>query len=274
MKIISWNLLRLTGATVEDVAALIKKHRPDLLLMQEATEEVTALPALAGGYVRRQPLHGRVYGLAAWSPHPLAPSDALPLPVSTMPGRVPPRLAQIVRVGGINFANVHLSHGQILNRRQLSRVARSLNGPTAIIGDYNAVGPILLAAFNDVGPRQPTHLANNIISFRLDRCMVRGLQCSSAQVLERGPSDHHPIVLILSEGSESEGRIEQGLSLRAAQSRIRLLPLVHSNWLRSATRSSGRARVPEPVRRARKLMRTGRKRATKPLSAGGNHPIE
>ena len=273
MKIISWNLLRLTGATVKDIAALIEKHRPDLLLMQEATAEVTDLPALAGGYVRRQPLHGRVYGLAAWSPHPLAPSDALPLPVSTMPGRVPPRLAQIVRVGGINFANVHLSHGQILNRRQLSRVARSLKGPTAIIGDYNAVGPIMLAAFSDVGPRQPTHLANNIISFRLDRCMVRGLECSLAQVLERGPSDHHPIVLILSDATEGEGRLEQGSSLRAAQSRIKLRPLVHSNWLRSAARSPDRAHVSEPFRRAGKLMKARRKRQAKPLSASGNHPL-
>ena len=32
LKVISWNLLRLTGAGVEDVAALIQQHRPDLLL--------------------------------------------------------------------------------------------------------------------------------------------------------------------------------------------------------------------------------------------------
>src|SRR3954468_21499799 len=36
-KIVSWNLLRRTGAAVDDVAALIAQEKPDLLLMQEAT---------------------------------------------------------------------------------------------------------------------------------------------------------------------------------------------------------------------------------------------
>jgi hypothetical protein len=38
----------------------------------------------------------------------------------------------------------------------------------------------------------------NIVSFRVDRCLARGLACSNARVLERGPSDHYPIVLDLS----------------------------------------------------------------------------
>jgi len=196
-KIISWNLLRLVGAGVEDVAHLIRQHRPDLLVMQEATKDLTALPSLVGGHFYREPLHGRVYGLAAWSPHPIPRPQVLPLPVSTMPGRVPPRLAQIIRLGGVTFANVHLSHGQFLNRRQLLYIARFLVGPAAIIGDYNAVGPVKLPGFKDLGPRQTTHSPTNVISFRLDRCMGRGLQCASKQVLQRGPSDHHPIFLDL-----------------------------------------------------------------------------
>ena len=31
MKVISWNLLRLEGAAVEDVAALLERERPDVL---------------------------------------------------------------------------------------------------------------------------------------------------------------------------------------------------------------------------------------------------
>ena len=92
MKIISWNLLRLTGAGVEDVAALIEQHRPDLLLLQEATEELAELPARVGGCFFREPLDGRIYGLAVWSPHPLARPYALPLPASQVPGRVPERI--------------------------------------------------------------------------------------------------------------------------------------------------------------------------------------
>lgn len=211
MRVISWNLLRLTGATVRDVAALIKNYHPDLLLMQEATEELAALPTLAGGHFFRERLHKRAYGLAAWSEQPLVPLYALPLPVSAMPGRVPPRVAQIVSFGDVTFANVHLSHGQFLNRRQLTNVARNLGSPAAIVGDYNAVGPIKLSGFKDVGPRKRTHVASNIIPFRLDRCMVRGLDCTQAQVLDRGPSDHHPIILQLSVTSSTMRAADQGL---------------------------------------------------------------
>ena len=197
LRVISWNLLRLTGACVTDVAALIARHRPDLLLMQEVTEELARLTSVAGGHFFREPLRGRIYGLAVWSPHSLVPPRALSLPVSIMPGRVPPRSAQIMRVGDVTLANVHLSHGQLLNRWQLLQVARSIEGPAAIIGDYNAVGPILLDGFRDIGPDQPTHIAGNMVSFRLDRCMARGLRSTSARVLERGPSDHHPIIVDL-----------------------------------------------------------------------------
>ena len=213
MKVVSWNLLRLTGAAVRDVAALIDRYLPDLLLMQEATEELATLPTIAGGHCFREQLHGRIYGLAVWSRDPLTPPYALPLPISTMPGRLPPRVAQIICNSGVTFANVHLSHGQYLNRWQLTRIARSLTGPAAIVGDYNAVGPVKLAGFTDVGPRKRTHIAGKIIPFRLDRCMTRGLHCTDARVLERGPSDHHPIILEMNLASnvahvpERQGRL-------------------------------------------------------------------
>ena len=205
LRVISWNLLRLFGAGVRDVADLIERHRPDLLLMQEATAELAGLPLEVGGHLFHKLMDGRVYGLAAWSRHSLPVPETLSLPVSRMPGRVPPRVAQIVRFGHATFANVHLSHGQLLNRRQLLRIVHALHGPAAIIGDYNAVGPIKLAGFRDVGPRQPTHSTTKVISFRLDRCMARGIQCIQSQVLERGLSDHHPIVLDLTIRKDSAG---------------------------------------------------------------------
>jgi endonuclease/exonuclease/phosphatase (EEP) superfamily protein YafD len=195
LKVISWNLLRRTGAAVEDVAALIQQEKPDLLLMQEATEEIETLPHLVGGHFHWEPLPGRIHGLAAWSPHPLPPPQSLPLPVSRMPGRVPPRMAQLVRLGSITIANVHLSHGQLLNRWQLLRIAGAIDGPAAVIGDYNAVGPTRMPGFKDVGPREPTLVASNVLRFRLDRCLVRGLSCAEARALEQGPSDHRPIAL-------------------------------------------------------------------------------
>lgn len=198
MKVISWNLLRLTGAEATDVANLVRREKPDVMLMQEATKDIEELPSLIGGHFHRLSWLGRIHGLGVWSPHHFGPPRALSLPASRLPGRLPRRRAQLIQVGDITFANVHLSHGQLLNRRQLARIAAALRGkPSAIIGDYNIVGPVLLPGFIDVGPREPTHLASNIVPFRLDRCLVHGLACRQADALDFGPSDHRPIRLEL-----------------------------------------------------------------------------
>lgn len=189
MKVISWNLWHRGGAVRDHLAALIEAERPDLLLMQEAKSSLAHLPELVGGHFHFLPLPKRVYGLGAWTPHDIPEPGFVELPSSNLPGRVPPRLAQLLRVKAIDFANVHLSHGQLLNRRQLRTAADRLNGPAAIIGDYNAVGQIRLQGFRDAGPRERTHKFRT----RLDRCFVRQLHCSHPTVLDRGPSDHHPI---------------------------------------------------------------------------------
>ncbi|HTH96355.1 MAG TPA: endonuclease/exonuclease/phosphatase family protein, partial [Stellaceae bacterium] len=93
-------------------------------------------------------------------------------------------------------ANVHLSHGQILNRRQLHRIARFLPGHAMIIGDCNMLGPSLLPRYSDIGPRMATHNAGHIIPLRLDRCFVRGLTILEAALLNRGTSDHRPMAVI------------------------------------------------------------------------------
>ncbi len=194
MKIISWNLLRLSGASLLDVARLIERQRPDLLLMQEATIEMDGLPARVGGHYARAPLPSRIHGLAAWSRLPLhEPPSVVPLPAGALIRRV----CQIVDVGPFAVANVHLSHGQVLNRRQLRCIAQLLPARAAVLGDYNLVGPALLPGFRDVGPRYPTHIAGDVVPLRIDRCLVRGLACSETGVLPRENSDHCPIVVRL-----------------------------------------------------------------------------
>lgn len=195
LRIISWNLLHRSGALASDISELIERERPDLFLMQEVTGAAEPLPDSIGGRYYKQSWPGRRHGLAVWSRGPLAELRALELPASKLPGRLPTRFAQIFQIAGITLANVHLSHGQILNRRQLRLIARSTHGPTAIIGDYNSFGPVVLRGFTDVGPRGSTHHAQEIVPFRLDRCMVRKLRCIRAQTLFRGPSDHRPILL-------------------------------------------------------------------------------
>lgn len=194
MKIISWNLLHSGGAEIAHVEALIARHRPDLMLMQEATERIDALPRHVGGFYARMVLPGRLHGLAAWSVLPLLqPSRALPL----QRGLIVRRICQIVEVAGITVANVHLSHGQVLNRWQLRQIARVLPERAAICGDCNMLGTPLLPGFHDAGPRLPTHRPTRLLPLRLDRCFLRGIGCTAAVRLGRAASDHHPIMMTL-----------------------------------------------------------------------------
>ncbi|HQT79307.1 MAG: endonuclease [Rhodospirillales bacterium 20-64-7] len=194
IKLISWNLLRLTGASPDDVARLIERERPDLLLMQEVTRAMDGLTGRVGGHYVRSPLPGRIHGLGVWCPVPLTtPPTVLPLPSGAMFDRV----CQIVEFGSMTVANVHLSHGQLLNRRQLRCIAKVLPHRAAVVGDYNLVGPALLPGFRDVGPREHTHIAGDLVPLRIDRCLVRGMACVGARALLRETSDHRPIAVTL-----------------------------------------------------------------------------
>jgi endonuclease/exonuclease/phosphatase (EEP) superfamily protein YafD len=193
-RIISWNLLHTTGARLEAVAALALRHQPDLLLMQEATVEIDHLPQRLGGNYARLALPGRHHGLAAWSPQPLhSPAATLVL----QRGLIVKRVCQLIDLGPLTVANVHLSHGQMLNRRQLRRIAAALPEHAAILGDCNLVGAPFLTGFRDVGTRQATHRMQNMIPLRLDRCFIRGVACTAAEVLDRGASDHRPLKVTL-----------------------------------------------------------------------------
>jgi hypothetical protein len=133
-----------------------------------------------------------------------------------------------------------------------------IDGLTAIfVGDYNAVGPIKLAGFKDVGPRQSTHSPNDIISLRLDCCMARGLRCSYARVLARGSSDHHPILLkrhILPVVQASDGLI-------TAHIRRPMLRVSVESWLRVVREAPARIRVRQTFLEALDLKLRKAKRA-------------
>jgi len=198
IKLISWNLLRLTGASLDDVVRLIRREQPDLLLMQEATREMDGLTARVGGQYQRNLLPGRIHGLAVWSPVLLSKSPVV-LPLQA--GAMFQRICQIVELDSITIANVHLSHGQILNRRQLRRIAKVLPYRAAVVGDYNLIGPALLPGFRDAGPREPTHVAGDVVPLRIDRCLLRGVTCLDTRALLREASDHRPIVVNLNVAS-------------------------------------------------------------------------
>jgi endonuclease/exonuclease/phosphatase family metal-dependent hydrolase len=200
IKLVSWNLLRLTGASLDDVVRLIHRENPDLLLMQEATKEMDGLTGKVGGEYQRNLMPGRVHGLAVWSPVPF-PQSPVVLPLQS--GAMFNRVCQIIDLGAISVVNVHLSHGQILNRRQLRRIAKVLPHQAAVVGDYNLIGPALLPGFRDVGPREPTHVAGDFVPLRIDRCLIRGVACLGARALLREASDHRPIVVSLNVASHA-----------------------------------------------------------------------
>jgi endonuclease/exonuclease/phosphatase (EEP) superfamily protein YafD len=195
MKIISWNLLHFAGATVDEIETLIEDERPDLLLMQEATRRIDLLPARLGGYYARHTLPGRRHGLAAWSPSPFRTA---PWSFKLQPGLIVRRVCQILGLSGFTVANVHLSHGQMLNRRQLGLIFDNLPSRAAVLGDCNMVGPFLQNRFRDVGPRIATHFVGTVLPLRLDRCFIRNLDCTEVHVLAKGGSDHYPIMVRLS----------------------------------------------------------------------------
>jgi endonuclease/exonuclease/phosphatase (EEP) superfamily protein YafD len=76
-------------------------------------------------------------------------------------------------------------------------VAKELPHRAAVVGDYNLVGPALLPGFRDVGPREHTHVAGDMVPVRIDRCLVRGVGCLGARALLREASDHRPIMVTL-----------------------------------------------------------------------------
>lgn len=195
MKIISWNLLHRSGATIDEVIQLIHRENPDLLLMQECTDQIDSLPKKIGGHYLRDPHPGRHHGLSSWSREPFMEPPAL---LKLQTGVIFNRVCQIVQIDDFVVANVHLSHGQLLNRLQLARICQLLPPRAAVLGDCNLIGPPLLADFEDVGPRQGTLMIDGIASLRLDRCFVRGLNCEESEALVRGSSDHQPIAVRLS----------------------------------------------------------------------------
>lgn len=152
------------------------------------------LPDVIGGHYARNPQPGRIHGVACWSRIPFARAPR----ACTIPsGPLFKRHAQIIEYEKFSLANVHLSHGQMLNRKQLRRLATLLSPPCAILGDFNLLGPTLVPGFKDVGPKAPTHRMVDLLPIRIDRCLVEGMQCLSARVLPVFASDHRPIAVTL-----------------------------------------------------------------------------
>jgi endonuclease/exonuclease/phosphatase (EEP) superfamily protein YafD len=193
LRILSWNLLRRVGAEAADVARLIERHDIDVALLQEACDRAEDLPGLIGGHFHHTRFPYCGHGPAIWSRRKLSRIRELPFDR----GAAIRRHALTAEIDGVAVASVHLSHGQLANRRQARQTVETLAGNAVIAGDFNMLGPVRLKGFVEVGPREPTHRARGVLPVRIDRCFVRGLACLDARALDRGKSDHRPILIDL-----------------------------------------------------------------------------
>ena len=110
-KLISWNLLRLTGASLDDVVRLIEREDPDLLLMQEATREMDGLIKKARRPISAQPHAGpcpRPRGV-----EPGAAPEPVPVVLPLQAGAMFHRVCQIS------------TSGRSRSQTSISRTARS-----------------------------------------------------------------------------------------------------------------------------------------------------
>lgn len=203
-RLLSWNLLYGSGADADDVARLVEQYEPDLVLMQEAGPRLDALRYCLGGHYERRQMGHRQHGPAVWSRHEFKDLETLALPRATRIDFPVPvfrsladRVALVVRVKNLCFANVHLDHGQLTNRRQIRHLVAARVGIDVVAGDFNALGSTRLPGFEDVGPRSATHFVKGVVPVRIDRCLVRNMAATRSEALARGKSDHRPILVDL-----------------------------------------------------------------------------
>ena len=163
--------------------------------MQETTDRIDTLPDRVGGHYARDPLPGRIYGLATWSREPLLDPPSI---LELQPGFILGTHCRSSRWTASRSRTSICRPAQVLNRRQLAHRCQALPARAAVLGDCNLIRPPVVPGFRDVRPRQGTHAFGGMVSVRLDRCLVRGLNCDRADVLVWGSSDHRPIAVQLS----------------------------------------------------------------------------
>ena len=97
LRVVSWNLLRRMGAGVEDVARLVKASSRSSVPAGSHRRGDSACPPWSAGIFSAIPWTGAFMGLPPGARMPFPPTTALRLPASVLPGRVPPRHAQMVQ---------------------------------------------------------------------------------------------------------------------------------------------------------------------------------
>lgn len=221
---------------LEQVAALVKSTRADLVLLQEVdrgtrrsgkVDQLKVLADLTGydaAFGRSLDYDGGVYGIAALSSQRIAShaTESLPIepPQARAGGSYEPRaaltLAAATRVGPLSAVNTHLDasrdeHYRLQESRHIVAMMKMLTagGARAVAGgDYNAepgsetykqlIAGGLRDAWRECGTGNGlTYPASRPVK-RIDYLFLTAdLRCASAEVIETTISDHRPLLVTI-----------------------------------------------------------------------------
>lgn len=209
---------------LERVASLIRTSGAEIVLLQEVDRGTTR----SGGVdqlavlMKRTGLHGVFgksldyqggeYGIAVLSRWPITSSKVVPLhtdpPQPRAGGNIEPRVALVVRSGGMTIVNTHLDASReetwrLQETQQLLQLEPDIAG-----GDFNAepgshvYGRLVAAGYRDswreCGEGEGLTFSSSKPVKRIDYLLLRGgIRCTSADVIETDASDHRPLLVTI-----------------------------------------------------------------------------
>ena len=217
---------------LERVAAIIDSLDADIVLLQEVdrgTErsgrvdqvaELERLTGMHGAFAKSLDYQGGDYGIAALSRWPIDSSETVPLPTEPPAdrgaGTYEPRVAIHIVVsaptGRLDVVGTHLGAERVSTFRDQEahdllahvRTRVASDAPVIIGGDFNSTpdsdvhagfvehfGDSWAECGNGNGYTFPADSAVR----RIDYLYVRGLRCSTAEVVDTQASDHRPLLV-------------------------------------------------------------------------------
>jgi endonuclease/exonuclease/phosphatase family metal-dependent hydrolase len=215
---------------LERVAKVIKETGADVVLLQEVdrgttrsgnVDQVAVLEKLTGfhaAFGKSLNYQGGDYGIAALSRWPITSPETIPLrvepPQVRAGGSVEPRVALVITTRGLRILNTHLdaSRDDRYRSQEVEQIVRVAGDRDLALagGDFNSEPDSrvqqrlresgLRDAWSECGSGQPLTFPQDVPVKRIDYLFLRrGLQCSSATVLDADASDHRAVLFVVTE---------------------------------------------------------------------------
>ena len=240
MTLVVWNVQKAWDESIpRDLEKLDREEQPDLLLLQEASEDLRKLESASGHFAGswKYPWPGgKMIGV-------LTASSARPVSVAGLPSRwrefyvTAPKLCLETRYllpdgDTLLVINVHLMAferwGTVMFRSQLAELRETLeahNGPAILAGDFNTWSTRRLDLLEEMvrdtemeevpfpqgrttgdrGSGFVNRLLGTEPDLPIDRVFLRGFEAESVSLLSQGASDHVPLLVKLIRKAQPSG---------------------------------------------------------------------